>query len=1495
MGKNKNIGLPGGPNEIIVDPKGQWNHPGKNTRIEGNQITMQDVEYPVWAQPNVGPGTMMMPGSEHYFKNADYVDEYPMAQDGTEIPDEAAVPADKSFLYDLEKLVNKSLGDINNKAKDFSENPEEMNNIDNMRHASGGRYAAEAIQQKVRDIPYVGGLLDFVGVDKAAGFIGANAMGVGHELRTIFGGDERPFLAKLQEMGEDTFNNYVGSIVGSLNIDSSKKDEVIKYLSYNNLLPDGYVRTEKGKTEGLSENIYFKDPDGNVKRPKYQLGGVINPQSTLMSLYNPADTARFLTPLPQNASQLIWNKLSGSNAYNFKDSTYHANEHLKRSVLNAIARTGKIKGGTEYIDYSPAVARDINSLNMSDLNMLAGSVLSPELAAATTFGRVSYEQDPKTGDITIYDSYDFNSTPQKNSTYSKIRSLVGNNKEGQPNVVGVFNPKDDVNLGKKIINDFLNPIDAMNIKYDDIKALTNIPSYLYKELKNILPTGQDLKKLQKYLPTFQDAGSTSTPEKQIEFMTNWANSPMHNQMLNASSNSDKFKDKVRRDRSNFDNVNIVDDEVDGFLGQYINGQVTMNPSALNEHLIGNGYDSVLVHELSHFTDDSNPDNKGHFKGSNIPLSDSRLIKKYGKEGIKRAKLEEKELNELLETEGLKPNDKEVIEERVKRLKYLADPTETRSRINATRYFYEEDDNFGRSSERNIDKNLPSIFDSPVTPEMIEVMKKSGQYKQLQEIYTDDQILEMFNTISDSKTPERSFDVLNARYGKELPTAQKGKSILKALLNSAKKWAPDLFGKTDDVVKAVGNTSKKGLYEMLPIKQLEYPTHYGSVNIDDGTVQNALDILKAQGKYADEVGFEVKDLVGNNIQYLGNQGGRTIVNVPLPNGKSQMFYKSTNLAGKGTEGLWQPYAGHARVLDFPSKNGPFVNENWFIKDSGFKDYYDSQSFRDIAGNLDRIAAEQGWDMSEQILKSKLKYGGDLPKAQRGLIKSGIKSLAKYSDEIIPTIRNYFRGVDEFTSEIDWAKWNKEIPDNAPLMQEYNTIEKVGKAKGTWMKNPDGSKFTGTPEQWVQQQSSNYKAAFGETKLLNPDGSPMIVYHGSPKKFDAFDESMFQLGDSGYSGSGIYTTPSKTTAESYTISGKRFHDGEIEPTLYELYGRGNNPITSKQLIDNSGGDIGFGKVGELIDKNLPSSLFNFHRKGAPRVDQLLKYDVAIKNQNRGITNIRPIQDAWEIVFPTNKQLKSSIGNNGMFDMTDPNIYKQKGGATGYDPYFDIDDESKQRREKLNAALNTVVANSDNDSNLEALLLMTAAMENSYGGNSDAYGRNYTRGPMSIDDAAYNDLFDPRGENNRFTAQQKKMFDWLSSMGLDHTNMDNALKAGDELAGMAAARMQYARSPESLPSSLDPDAMYNYYMKFYNKTNADHKKRFLENYDAFIKPQLKTGGENDPYSRYKKYVDGGFVGSDEDKNNYDKINRINYADAKAVGMSPANYIMTEFSKRS
>jgi len=344
-----------------------------------------------------------------------------------------------------------------------------------------------------------------------------------------------------------------------------------------------------------------------------------------------------------------------------------------------------------------------------------------------------------------------------------------------------------------------------------------------------------------------------------------------------------------------------------------------------------------------------------------------------------------------------------------------------------------------------------------------------------------------------------------------------------------------------------------------------------------------------------------------------------------------------------------------------------NPGKILGDLGVKSFPNSEKDREKI-NLNRYNPNQS---NYERFKKNLKMGLDyVPEAAanvalgavlapesaglKGILNETLNPLAGIKTSIPDSMKqslnsqgflDIFKSKPKFESEINWGQWNKEILDNPQLMQEYTTIEQTSKAKGTWMKNPDGSPFKGTPEQFVQQNSENFKKAFGNSKLLNPDGSPTIQYHGSAKKFDTFDESKFQLGDAGYSGSGIYTTPNKTKASSYSLSSKSIHkDGNLEPTIYELYGKGNNPISAE----------------ELIKQKKDYDLFNFHRAkdwqgDVPLERQMREYDVAIRNQTRGVERISPWNDADELVFPTNKQLKSAIGNNGMFDMTNPNIYK------------------------------------------------------------------------------------------------------------------------------------------------------------------------------------------------------------------------------------------------
>jgi hypothetical protein len=79
-------GLDFKPNSIaqdgaIVDPMGQWAHPGEVTIIPGTDITMEGVDYPVLGISDTGDQQMMYPGEDYNF-DGEYVTEYPMMKEG---------------------------------------------------------------------------------------------------------------------------------------------------------------------------------------------------------------------------------------------------------------------------------------------------------------------------------------------------------------------------------------------------------------------------------------------------------------------------------------------------------------------------------------------------------------------------------------------------------------------------------------------------------------------------------------------------------------------------------------------------------------------------------------------------------------------------------------------------------------------------------------------------------------------------------------------------------------------------------------------------------------------------------------------------------------------------------------------------------------------------------------------------------------------------------------------------------------------------------------------------------------------------------------------------------------------------------------------------------------------------------------------------------------------------------------------------------------------
>ena len=145
-------------------------------------------------------------------------------------------------------------------------------------------------------------------------------------------------------------------------------------------------------------------------------------------------------------------------------------------------------------------------------------------------------------------------------------------------------------------------------------------------------------------------------------------------------------------------------------------------------------------------------------------------------------------------------------------------------------------------------------------------------------------------------------------------------------------------------------------------------------------------MKARGKYLDDIGFDASKMDNRNVVFHNDPRGhgRVVAEVALPGGQTQLMYLSggtANKAGKGvggtTEGMWQPFMGYSDEVPtgwVKNKAGEYVAtgvkkaKDWHIKSPDYENFYGSKSFSDIAGQLNRIAAEEGWDLSKQVFKS-----------------------------------------------------------------------------------------------------------------------------------------------------------------------------------------------------------------------------------------------------------------------------------------------------------------------------------------------------------------------------------------------------------------------------------------------------------------------------------------------------------------------------------------------
>ena len=305
-------------------------------------------------------------------------------------------------------------------------------------------------------------------------------------------------------------------------------------------------------------------------------------------------------------------------------------------------------------------------------------------------------------------------------------------------------------------------------------------------------------------------------------------------------------------------------------------------------------------------------------------------------------------------------------------------------------------------------------------------------------------------------------------------------------------------------------------------------------------------------------------------------------------------------------------------------------------------------------------------------------GDLIQTPVNTVGVNNPNLKLYKQDWLRGYKEVPKPTSTFQSEIDWGKWNSEILSNQALMQEYNTIEQTSKANGTWMKNPDGSAFQGTPEQFVQQNSQNFKKAFPEGYISS--------YRGS----QSFDPTLSRSLRGNSNNHILFGTSDKATAEIYATNGgynldhlfkdvgKKpgfFHPDESVENIYTGMEEDVNPGMYQYALDkrlptitaegsgNHWHSIKNDEVLEWLKNNNPEYANN--RIGFSkdpdliRTDDVASYmidkDIPIGISKNTIDSYNGIPSN---IFMSNSKLarpKSLMYNNGMFDMTNPNIYK------------------------------------------------------------------------------------------------------------------------------------------------------------------------------------------------------------------------------------------------
>lgn len=232
-------------------------------------------------------------------------------------------------------------------------------------------------------------------------------------------------------------------------------------------------------------------------------------------------------------------------------------------------------------------------------------------------------------------------------------------------------------------------------------------------------------------------------------------------------------------------------------------------------------------------------------------------------------------------------------------------------------------------------------------------------------------------------------------------------------------------------------------------------------------------------------------------------------------------------------------------------------------------------------------------------------------------------AKNANKNMGVVSDYYKNPNNpLLSEVDWRGWSKGGEISKEHLAEYAAIERAAKANGTWLKTRDGESWQGDKRTWIQLMSKDgEKFRHGEFPS-NRD----VWYNGVPNDGTMLRDYPTYTGDTWLADRYEAALP-----YSKTMKGQVFHIGVPKGTRIKGFDAHGDKFSEVRLPDGTRM-----KTDRIVDE----------------VKATGKYDA---------TYIKDVDETWgfkpndDLILHSGTPRKSLIGNNGDFDLSNPNIYK------------------------------------------------------------------------------------------------------------------------------------------------------------------------------------------------------------------------------------------------